>query len=35
MVDRPNAIGDYLSRDGLTSTGLEFNAYVPNPWDWT
>ena len=34
MVDRPHAIGNYLSPDGLTSSGLEFNAYVPNPWDW-
>jgi len=34
MVDRPSAIADYLSPDGLTSTGVEFNAYVPNPWDW-
>jgi len=34
MVDRPNAIGNYLSPDGLVSTGLEFNSYIPNPWDW-
>jgi len=34
MLDRPNAIGNYLSPDGLISTGVEFNAYIPNPWDW-
>ena len=34
MVDRPHALGNYLSPDGLTSYGPEFNAYVPNPWDW-
>jgi hypothetical protein len=34
MVDRPHAIGNYLTPDGLTSTGLEANAYIPNPWDW-
>jgi hypothetical protein len=34
MVDRPRAIGDYLSQDGLVTTGLEANAYIPNPWDW-
>jgi hypothetical protein len=34
MVDRPNAIADYLSPGGVTGTGLEANAYIPNPWDW-
>ena len=34
MLDRPNAIGDYLGSDGLNGTGVEFNAYIPNPWDW-
>jgi hypothetical protein len=33
MVDRPNAIGQYLSPDGLVSTGAEGNAYISNPWD--
>ena len=33
MVDRPHAISAYLSPDGMTSSGLEFNTYVPNPWD--
>ncbi len=34
MLDRPNAIAEYLSPDGLNGTGVEFNAYIPNPWDW-
>jgi len=34
MVDRPNAIANYLSPDGLNGTGVEFNTYIPNPWDW-
>jgi len=34
MLDRPNAIGQYVGSDGLNGTGMEFDAYVPNPWDW-
>jgi len=34
MLDRPSAIGNYLSPDGMIGTGAEFNAYIPNPWDW-
>jgi len=34
MLDRPEAIGNYLSPDGLNGTGVEFNVYIPNPWDW-
>lgn len=34
MLNRPTALANYLSPDGLNGTGVEFNAYVPNPWDW-
>jgi hypothetical protein len=34
MLDRPNAIGNYLGSDGMNGTGMELDAYVPNPWDW-
>jgi hypothetical protein len=33
MYNRPNAIANYLSPDGLIGTGAEVNFYVPNPWD--
>jgi hypothetical protein len=32
MVDRPNAIGNYLGSDGLIATGAALNFYIPNPW---
>jgi len=32
MLDRPNAIGNYLGSDGLNGTGLELDFFIPNPW---
>ncbi len=32
MLNRPSAIGNYLSPDGLNATGASLNFYVPNPW---
>jgi hypothetical protein len=32
MVNRPNAIANYLSPDGLIGTGAELGFYIPNPW---
>jgi hypothetical protein len=34
MLDRPNAIGNFIGSDGMNGTGMEFDAYIPNPWDW-
>ncbi len=33
MVNRPNAIANYLGAGGLTATGAVLDYYVPNPWD--
>ena len=33
MLNRPRAVADFLG-DGLTATGVQAGAYVPNPWGW-
>ena len=33
MLNRPNAIGNYLGSDGLNGTGVGLDFFIPNPWD--
>jgi hypothetical protein len=33
IVNRPNAIAEYITQDGFVEPGVNVSTYVPNPWD--
>ena len=33
MIDRPQALAQYIGDDGFVTPGVNVTAYVPNPWD--
>ena len=33
IVNRPNALANYITQDGFVEPGVNVSTYVPNPWD--
>ncbi|MGZ6242848.1 MAG: hypothetical protein ACXWN9_09745 [Candidatus Binataceae bacterium] len=33
MVNRPNALAQYIGNDGFVTPGVNLSTYVPNPWE--
>lgn len=33
MVNRPNALANFIGDEGLIEPGIDLSTYIPNPWD--
>ncbi|MGH7948595.1 MAG: hypothetical protein ACREQF_05175 [Candidatus Binataceae bacterium] len=33
MVNRPNALANFIGNEGLIEPGIDLSTYIPNPWD--
>jgi hypothetical protein len=33
IVNRPNALANYITQDGFVEPGINVSTYIPNPWD--
>jgi hypothetical protein len=33
IVNRPNALANFITQDGFVEPGINLTAYIPNPWD--
>lgn len=33
MVNRPDALAQYIGSDGFVTPGVDLSAYIPNPWE--